>query len=669
MLEVSPGRCQIVEQAVDNEQRAKATLELDRAQLQQQRQQINVLDSQAKQARATLGAQKAARDLAKINLGYTRIVAPVDGMVGQRLVQPGQYLSVGTQVIWVAPLPNIWVIANYKETQMTNIRVGQKAQVTVDAFPGAVLHGRVDSWSPASGAQFALLPPDNATGNFTKVVQRIPVKITLEPDPALGDLLRPGMSVIATIDTRSAPPGRRRRLRRTGRRERIADQRRGNAPGASPRAPSAIPSVPPPIARRSIARSSPRAPLIGVLAVLLGSVISTLDSRITTFGLADVRGAVHAGFDEGAWITTAFTVGQMLMGPVSVWLGMVFGPRRVLMISSAVFAVSNLLLPFSPDLRFVLAFQMVSGLASGTFIPLTIGFVAQNLPPRLVVYGVAAYVLNLELSLNIAASIEGWFSDYWSWKWIFWDTALLAPLMLVCVHFGMPRQPINRALLKTADWSGIVYAGVGFSLLYAALDQGNRLDWLNSGLICALLLGGALLLVAFVVQELTHHRPWVDLRFAARGNFPLLFLFIAFFRFTILSTSYIIPQYLTTVQGYRAMEVGGVLVWIALPQFVLAPVTATMLRFIDARLLTALGFALIGVACFMAGQLTDQWIRRRLLALADRTGVRPVHRADVIGLARTCSTWTRARFSPSARCCRPGACSARKSARPSSKPS
>jgi DHA2 family multidrug resistance protein len=345
-------------------------------------------------------------------------------------------------------------------------------------------------------------------------------------------------------------------------------------------------------------------PFIGIL----GAIISTLDSRITSFGLADVRGAVHAGFDEGAWIPTAFTVGQMLVGPVSVWLGMVLGPRRVLMISSAVFAVSNFLLPFSPDLRFVLAFQFISGLSSGTFIPLTLGFVAQNLPPRLVVYGVAAYVLNLELSLNIAASIEGWFDDYWSWKWIFWDTALLAPLMLVCIHLGMPRQPINRALLKTADWSGIVYAGAGFSLLYAALDQGNRLDWLNSGLICGLLLGGGLLLAAFAVQELTHHRPWVDLRFAASGNFPLLFLFIAFFRFTILSTSYIIPQYLTTVQGYRAMEVGGVLVWIALPQFVLAPLTATMLRFIDPRFLTAVGFALIGVACFMAAQLTDQWI-------------------------------------------------------------
>jgi MFS transporter, DHA2 family, multidrug resistance protein len=349
-------------------------------------------------------------------------------------------------------------------------------------------------------------------------------------------------------------------------------------------------------------------PFIGVLAVLLGSIISTLDSRITSFGLADAEGAVHAGFDEGAWITTAFTVGQMLIGPVSAWLGMVFGPRRLLMVSGTVFAISNLLLPFSPDLRFVLAFQVISGLASGTFIPLTIGFVVQNMPARLVVYGVAAYAMNLELSLNIAASIEGWFSDNWSWKWIFWDTALLTPLMLVCVHVGMPRQAVNRALLKTADWAGILYASLGFSLLYAALDQGNRLDWLNSGLINALLLGGGLLVIAFLVNELIHDRPWLNLGFVVRGNFPLILFFLAFFRFIILSTSYIIPAFLTTVQNYRAMEIGGVLVWIALPQFLLAPVVATTLRFVDARFLMAFGFALVGAACFMAGQLTHGWV-------------------------------------------------------------
>jgi DHA2 family multidrug resistance protein len=351
---------------------------------------------------------------------------------------------------------------------------------------------------------------------------------------------------------------------------------------------------------------SPR-PFIGVLAVLLGSIIATLDSRITTFGLADVRGAVHASFDEGAWVPTALTVGQMLVGPVSPWLGAVFGVRRVMMISASVFACSNLLLPFSPSVGWVLVFQMISGITSGTFIPLTIGFVVLNLPPRMVVYGVAAYSMNIELSLNVAASVEGWFCDNWTWHWIFWDTALIAPLMLLCIYFGMPRQPINRELLKTADWPGIVYAALGFSLLYAALDQGNRLDWLNSGLINGLLLGGGVLLIAFVVRELTAARPWINLRYASRGNIPFLFLLVTYFRFAILSTSYLIPQFLTTVQDFRAIEIGGVLLWIAVPQFLLAPVVATILRFVEPRLMLALGFALVGCACFMAGQLTQVW--------------------------------------------------------------
>jgi len=348
-------------------------------------------------------------------------------------------------------------------------------------------------------------------------------------------------------------------------------------------------------------------PLIGVIAVLLGAVISTLAGRLTTFGLADVRGAVHAGFDEGAWIPTAFTVGQMMIGPASVWLGLAFGLRRVLMVSGVIFAISNLLLPYSPDLPTILAFQGLSGLASGTFIPLTIGFVTQNLPTRLVVYGVATYSMNLELSLNISASVEGWFDDHWSWQWIFWDTSLLMPLMLICVYFGIPRQPTNRALLKSADWWGIIYASLGLSVIYAALDQGNRLDWLNSGVINGLLIAGVILLVAFVVHELTQERPWLNLRFVVRGNFPLLTLYIGFFRFLILSTSYIIPQYLATVQNYRALETGGVLLWIALPQFALAPVVATILRFVDARVPMAFGFAMVGCACFMAAQLTHDW--------------------------------------------------------------
>jgi membrane fusion protein (multidrug efflux system) len=210
------GTQQAVEQANDNERRTAAQLALNTAQLDQQKALLAGLDVQQKQLAAQMRAAQAQLDLARNNLGYTRITAPADGMTGQRQVRPGQFVNVGTEVIAVIPLKNIWVIGNYKETQMTNVRIGEPARVTVDAFPDLVLHGHVDSWSPGTGSTFALLPPDNATGNFTKVVQRVPVKIVLDPDPALGTLLRAGMSVEATIDTRPNAAGEPASTAKTG---------------------------------------------------------------------------------------------------------------------------------------------------------------------------------------------------------------------------------------------------------------------------------------------------------------------------------------------------------------------------------------------------------------------------------------------------------------------
>jgi len=348
-------------------------------------------------------------------------------------------------------------------------------------------------------------------------------------------------------------------------------------------------------------------PVVGLAAVLLGSVISTLFSRITTFGLADLRGAVGAGFDEGAWITTAATVGQMCIGPISAWLGVVFGPRRVLMVSASVFALASLQIPFSPNLAWVLVGQAVAGLSSGTFIPLTIGFVLQSLKPALWPYGIAAYGLNLELSLNIPASLEGWYVDHLSWHWIFWQGAVLSLPMLLCIYRGMPRQPVNRDALRTADGWGMFFAASGFSMLYAALDQGNRLDWLNSGTIVGLLLGAGVLITAFIVQILTAEHPWIMPRFLLQRNIALLMSILVLYRFIILSTSYVIPQYLTTVQNFRALDVGKVLAWIALPQFLLGPAIAVLLRWLDPRYLLAAGLWCVGVACFMASFITDEW--------------------------------------------------------------
>jgi membrane fusion protein (multidrug efflux system) len=192
---------------------ASEKLETARAQLQAQlaqtraqalgaERQLPVLEAQLAQSEAAISAAHAALDTAKLNLSYTTIIATQDGVIGQRQVKPGQLVGVGTQITTLSPIPNVWVIANYKETQLTHMAVGQEAEISVDTFPGHRLKGHVQSFAPASGAEFALLPPDNATGNFTKVVQRIAVKILIDDAGDLKDRLVPGMSVEARVNAR-----------------------------------------------------------------------------------------------------------------------------------------------------------------------------------------------------------------------------------------------------------------------------------------------------------------------------------------------------------------------------------------------------------------------------------------------------------------------------------
>jgi MFS transporter, DHA2 family, multidrug resistance protein len=269
--------------------------------------------------------------------------------------------------------------------------------------------------------------------------------------------------------------------------------------------------------------------------------------------------------------------------------------------------MAALLGPLSPNLHAFMAMQVLGGLGSGTFIPLTISFIIRSLPASLVIYGTSLYAMNSELSQNVAASLEGWYTDNWSWAWIDWQYCLMLPLMAVCISFGVPRETINTGLMRDLDWPGIFYAMIGLGLLYAGLDQGNRLGWSNSGLVIGLLLAGGLVTLAFVSRELWTPRPFLNLGRLLRGNLLLLLLLLAGFRFIIQSTAYIIPTYLQVVQNFRELQVGSVLLWIALPQLVLALPLANLLRHMDGRWILALGSALIGVACWMGTDLTSQW--------------------------------------------------------------
>jgi membrane fusion protein (multidrug efflux system) len=202
LLETGSSSTEATEKLRTSRAQVTAQLAQNRAQAEAAARQLGVLAAQQAQAEAALAGQEANLQLAKINLGYTRIVAPQDGVIGQRQVKPGQFVGVGGQITSLTPLPHVWVIANYKETQLTHMAVGEKAEIRVDTYPGRVLRGHVLAFAPGSGAQFALLPPDNATGNFTKVVQRVAVKIAIDDAAGLADRLRPGLSVVARVDAR-----------------------------------------------------------------------------------------------------------------------------------------------------------------------------------------------------------------------------------------------------------------------------------------------------------------------------------------------------------------------------------------------------------------------------------------------------------------------------------
>jgi membrane fusion protein (multidrug efflux system) len=200
------GTVQRAQQAQADIREKDAALQHDTAVVAAAEKQIGVLEAQVVQANATLAQQQAMKHQAELNLSYATITAPVDGTVGVRTLRVGEYVQAGTQLMAVVPLQAVYITANYKETQLTDVRPGQSVTIYVDTFPGTKVHGYVESLAPASGQEFALLPPDNATGNFTKIVQRIPVKIIVNKDDPLAGMLRPGMSVEPTIDTKAATP-------------------------------------------------------------------------------------------------------------------------------------------------------------------------------------------------------------------------------------------------------------------------------------------------------------------------------------------------------------------------------------------------------------------------------------------------------------------------------
>ena len=339
--------------------------------------------------------------------------------------------------------------------------------------------------------------------------------------------------------------------------------------------------------------------------MFLGAGIATLNARLVSVGLPDLRGATGFGFDEASWIPTALNMATMFSGVFVVFINALLGPRRILLPTAAIFTLASLLLPFAPGYWEMLALTVIAGLTSGTFYSLTMTFVLTTLPKRLIIFGIAAYAADIVFVSNIASVLQGWYSEHLSWHWIFWNAAIFTPVMMICVHFGIPHRSVPSD--PKPSWLGFTYFSLGLALLYGALDQGERLDWFHSGLIVGMFAAGMFLVLAAWVRRVLQPNPIVKLGFLKTRNIIILALSVFMFKFAHLSTIVLIPGFLGNIQRYRALQTGHALAWVAVPMFVVVWLVAGLIIHTDARLVLAVGLTVAAAGCWICAHLDSSW--------------------------------------------------------------
>lgn len=349
-------------------------------------------------------------------------------------------------------------------------------------------------------------------------------------------------------------------------------------------------------------------PIFAVGAVLLGAFLANFDTRLFSVGLPDLRGAFSLSFDEGAWVSTAGTASQIFIAPAVAWLATVFGLRRVLGIPALFYALVCLAIPFVHDYTTLLLLNIVHGMLLGTFVPATLLIIFRNLPMKWWLPAIAIYSIRVGFSLNTSVALVGFYVDHIGWQWMFWQDVIVAPLLALFVYLGTPREPVNRFVLEEADWGGMLLLGTGMAMIYAGLDQGNRLDWLGSGTVVALLFGGTFLTVCFFVNESLVKRPWAHAEILLSRNIGLSLVVILLYTLTSLSNSSLSPNFLINIAQLRPEQSGVLfLVYAVLPMIVLLPLSIYLLRHYDAKLTLIIGLSAFAVAGLLGTQLTNAW--------------------------------------------------------------
>ena len=369
---------------------------------------------------------------------------------------------------------------------------------------------------------------------------------------------------------------------------------------------------------RSPSPATPAAPAVSVktwvavIGATLGAFMAVLNIQIVNASLADIQGAIGAGIDDGGWISTSYLIAEIVVIPLSGWLAQVFSVRLYLLTNAVLFLVLSAACALAQTLPQMIALRAVQGFTGGVLIPMAFTLIITLLPKAKQPIGLALFALSATFAPAIGPTIGGYLTENWGWQYIFYVNLAPGALMVGMLYFSLDAKPMKLSLLREGDWPGIITMAIGLSALQTVLEEGNKDDWFGSPFIVRLTVIAAVALSLFLWIELTAERPLLNLRLLLRRNFGLGMSANFLLGVALYGSVYILPVYLSRIQGYNSEQIGMVLAWTGLPQLVLIPLVPRLMKRFDPRLVIAVGFILFAVSSFMNIYMTTDYATDQL---------------------------------------------------------
>jgi MFS transporter, DHA2 family, multidrug resistance protein len=351
---------------------------------------------------------------------------------------------------------------------------------------------------------------------------------------------------------------------------------------------------------------------LAVAGATLGAFLAVLNIQIVNASLADIQGAIGAGIDDGGWISTSYLIAEIVVIPLSGWLAQVFSVRIYLLTNAILFLVLSVACAFAQDLPQMIALRAVQGFTGGTLIPLAFTLIITLLPKAKQPVGLALFALSATFAPAIGPTIGGYLTENWGWQYIFYVNLVPGALMIGMLYASLESKPMKLGLLRQGDWLGIATMAIGLSALQTVLEEGNKDDWFGSPFIVKLSIIAAVALALFLWIELTSEKPLLNLRLLFRRNFGFGILANFLLGIALYGSVFILPVYLSRIQGYNAEQIGMVLAWTGLPQLFLIPLVPRLMQRFDARIIIGIGFALFAASNFMNVHMTGDYASDQL---------------------------------------------------------